>query len=168
MANIKIIAEFFLLSIAWTLTLFSPIASSKLTGNGLIKLLSNVSIGALVITLVISFASGESILSLPLYLKLMALVALVATSLFHEDHKTFLMWAMYTAVVISLGVHIVLFSPIFLSALFLASSTLLLGVITYAMILGHWYLVVPKLSEHPLKRAALITWIILGLKLFSV
>jgi hypothetical protein len=40
------------------------------------------------------------------------------------------------------------------------------------MTLGHWYLVVPKLSEKPLKTAAIITWIILfikiGIMLFSL
>ena len=51
--TIKIIADFFLLSMTWSMVLFSPIASSKLTGVGLIKLLSNVAIGALVISMVI-------------------------------------------------------------------------------------------------------------------
>lgn len=160
MANVKIIAEFFLISIAWTLTLFSPIASSQLTGNGLIKLLSNVSIGSLVIALIINFLS-LNVFTLSLGLKFIALVALVAISLFHRDQKTPLMWLMYALVVLALGFHLVLFSPLILNALFLISSALLLGIILYAMILGHWYLVVPKLSEQPLKIAAIITWIIL-------
>ena len=33
------------------------------------------------------------------------------------------------------------------------------------MLLGHWYLVVPKLSAHPLKVAAIFTWIILLVKI---
>ncbi len=165
MANIKTIAEFFLISIAWTLTLFSPVASSKLTGNGLIKLLTNVSIGALVITLVMHFVSSATLFSLPLYLKLASLVALSAITLFHRDDKSLFMWIMYAVVVSALGMHIVLYSPILLNALFLLSSALMIGVITYAMLLGHWYLVVPKLSEKPLKIAAVITWIILTLKI---
>lgn len=160
MANVKIIAEFFLISIAWTLTLFSPIASSQLTGNGLIKLLSNVSIGSLVIALIINFLS-LNVFTLSLGLKFIALVALVTISLFHRDQKTPLMWLMYALVVLALGFHLVLFSPLILNSLFLFSSALLLGIILYAMILGHWYLVVPKLSEQPLKIAAIITWIIL-------
>ncbi len=165
MGNVKTIAEFFLTSLAWTFTLFSPVASSKLTGNGLIKLLSNLSIGSLAITLIITFMSGGNILSLSLYLKLASLVALVATTLFHRDEKSIFMWAMYAIVVLALGTHIVLFSPVLMNALFLISSALLLGIITYAMVLGHWYLVVPKLSEHPLKIAAVITWIILAVKI---
>jgi hypothetical protein len=165
MGNVKTIAEFFLISLAWTLTLFSPIASSKLTGNGFIKLITNLSIGSLVITLIITFMSGGNILSLPLYLKLASLVALVATTLFHRDDKSIFMWVMYAIVVLALGTHIILFSPVLMNALFLISSALLLGIITYAMVLGHWYLVVPKLSEHPLKIAAVITWIILAVKI---
>lgn len=160
MANVKIIAEFFLISIAWTLTLFSPIASSQLTGNGLIKLLSNVSIGSLVLALIINFLS-LNIFTLSLGLKFIALVALVAISLFHRDQKTPLMWLLYALIVLALGFHLVLFSPLILNSLFLFSSALLLGIILYAMILGHWYLVVPKLSEQPLKAAAIITWMIL-------
>ncbi len=168
MANvigIKGIAEFFLISLAWTYTLFSAVASSRLTGNGFIKLISNLSIGSLIISLIIHFISSSAILSLPLYLKLISLMALVAITLFHRDDKSFFMWVMYAIVVLALGTHLVLFSPQILSSLFLLSSALLLGIITYSMTLGHWYLVVPKLSERPLKIAAIITWIILGLKI---
>jgi len=164
MANVKTIAEFFLLSLAWTMTLFSPIASSKLTGNGFIKLISNISIGSLFIALVINLVSLTQ-LRLDLCLKLSALVALILTTLLHRDDKSILMWLMYAVVVVALGAHIALFSPAPINALFLLSSALLLGIITYAMVLGHWYLVVPKLSERPLKIAAIITWIILGLKI---
>ncbi|MDO9183697.1 MAG: hypothetical protein Q7U04_14885 [Bacteriovorax sp.] len=163
--NIKGIAEFFLISVAWTLTLFSPIASSKLTGNGFIKLLTNVSIGSLVLAMVISFLSQESLWSLPLVLKLTSLSALVATTLFHRDEKSAFMWILYGVIVLSLGLHIVDFSPELFNASFLISSALLLGIILYSMLLGHWYLVVPKLSEFPLKVAAIILWIILGLKI---
>lgn len=166
MANIKTIAEFFLISIAWTLTLFSPIASTRLTGNGLVKLLSNVSIGALVLTLIISFLS-MSVFTLSLGLKLVSLFALVTITLLHRDDKSPLMWLMYALVVFCLGFHLVMFSPLIFNALFLLSSALLLGIILYAMLLGHWYLVVPKLSERPLKIAAVITWIILGPKILS-
>ncbi|MFA6236951.1 MAG: hypothetical protein WC635_06450 [Bacteriovorax sp.] len=162
--DIKGIAEFFLISMAWSLTLFSPVASSRLTGNGLIKLLSNVSIGSLAITLIISFLS-PGVLTLTLGLKFLALAALVATTLLHRDEKSLFMWLLYAIIVISLGILIFLFSPLFLNAVFLFSSALLLGIILYSMLLGHWYLVVPKLSEHPLKIAAIITWIVLGLKI---
>lgn len=165
MADVKTIAEFFLISIAWTLTLFSPIANSRLTGNGFIKLITNVSIGSLVTALIIGFLYNNSLFNFSLYLKLISLSALVAITLFHQDSKSLFMWILYAVIVLALGYHIVLFSPALLNALFLLSSTLLLGIILYSMLLGHWYLVVPKLSEHPLKVAAVILWIILITKI---
>ena len=163
--NIKSIAEFFLISISWTLTLFSPIASSKLTGNGFIKLITNVAIGSLVIALIISFLSQNTPLNYSLFLKLASLSAMVATTLFHRDDKSIFMWILYSIIVLALGQHIVLFFPDLMNALFLLSSALLLGIILYSMLLGHWYLVVPKLSEQPLKIAAIILWIILAFKI---
>jgi hypothetical protein len=163
--SVKTIAEFFLISVAWTLTLFSPIASTKLTGNGLIKLLTNVAIGSLVIAMIIAFLSGQSLGSYPIILKLISLSALVTISLYHRDDKSLFMWGLYSAIVLALGYHIVLFSPVLLNAMFLLSSALLLGIILYSMLLGHWYLVVPKLSEKPLKIAAIILWVILFVKI---
>jgi hypothetical protein len=164
MADVKTIAEFFLVSIAWTLSLFSPIASSRLTGNGFIKLLSNVSIGSLAISLIIAFLSTNPF-SLQLSLKFISLISLVAITKFHRDDKSLFMWIMYFVTVLSLGLHIIIFSPLPLNSVFLISSALLLGIILYSMLLGHWYLVVPKLSEKPLKIAAILTWIVLGLKI---
>ncbi len=51
-----------------------------------------------------------------------------------------------------------------------ASSALVLGAVTLAMMLGHWYLVTPKLSIEPLKRYSamyilLTAWIALELAL---
>ena len=47
----------------------------------------------------------------------------------------------------------------------IASITIFFSVITYSMLLGHWYLVVPKLSARPLMIAAIFTWIILFTKI---
>jgi hypothetical protein len=165
MENVKIIADFFLVSLAWSFILFSPIASSKLTGNGFIKLISNLATGSLVISVIVSLLSHVAVNSPFIYLKVIALISLVLTSLFHRDEKSTLMWVLYAIIVSTLGFDLYLFSPQVSNSLFLISSSLLLGIITYAMVLGHWYLVVPKLSEKPLLVAALITWGILALKI---
>lgn len=47
------------------------------------------------------------------------------------------------------------FQPLWLSAVFV-SSALLLGSALVAMVLGHWYLVVPRLSFAPLRRLNLL------------
>lgn len=164
-SNIQIIAEFFLVSVAWTLTLFSPLASSSLTGNGLIKLLSNVAIGSLVLSLITTFLTDDSFLNFSLHLKLAALSALLSTALFHGEKKSLLMWGLYGIIVVVLGINLVLLTKSAASALFLLSSALLIGIILYSMLLGHWYLVVPKLSERPLKKAAIILWALLAVKI---
>lgn len=164
--SIKLIADFFLLSVAWSLVLFSPIASTKLTGAGLIKLLTNTAIGALVISMVIQGISNAGMMNLVFGLKAICLVSMLLITTLHQDDKSPLMWILYTInslIIAYLLCGLVNFA--FLPALFIVSASLFLGVITYAMILGHWYLVVPKLSTHPLKVAAILTWVILAAKI---
>jgi hypothetical protein len=164
--DIKTLADFFLLSVAWSLVLFSPIASAKLTGNGLIKLLTNTGIGALVVSIIIQVISSGISSPTILSLKAVALVAMILITTFHQDNKSKAMWVLYAvcvAIFFYLITSIVGFAT--LPSAFLLSAGLLLGVITYSMLLGHWYLVVPKLSASPLKVAAVITWIILGVKI---
>lgn len=164
--SIKIIADFFLLSVAWSLVLFSPIASSKLTGAGLIKLLTNTAIGALVVSMVVQGISTEGMMNLTFGLKSMGLLGLIVITTLHEDDKSPLMWVFY-AILSVLFAYLIcgLVAFQFVPVLFIVSASLLLGVITYSMLLGHWYLVVPKLSAHPLKIAAIITWIVLAMKI---
>lgn len=164
--SIKTIADFFLLSVAWSLILFSPIANSKLTGAGFIKLLTNTAIGALVVSMVVQAISPVGMLNLTFGLKLIGLIGFIVITTIHQDDKSILMWALYLILSVLftyLICDLVHFN--LLPSLFLISAGLLLGAITYSMILGHWYLVVPKLSAHPLKIAALITWVILAVKL---
>lgn len=164
--SIKFIADFFLLSVAWSLVLFSPIASSKLTGAGLIKLLTNTAIGSLVISMVIQGISAQGMMNLEFGLKSLALIGLILITTFHQDEKSKFMCAVYTilsvlfAYLIGSLVHFDL-----VPTLFIFSAGLFLGIITYSMLLGHWYLVVPKLSAHPLKVAAIFTWVILLIKI---
>lgn len=163
---IKQLAQFFLLSLSWTLVLFSPIANSKLTGNGFIKLLSNTAIASLVLSIVIQVFTQTQFFSINLALELLCLVALIIMTTFHKDNKSMLMWVLYgiiCSVLLYLILHLVQFQ--IAASLFLVSGSLLLGAITYSMILGHWYLVVPKLSERPLKIAAIVTWIVLFIKI---
>jgi hypothetical protein len=165
MDSIKVIAEFFLISLSLTYTLFSPIASSSLTGNGFIRLISNLSIGALVISLVINFVSGLAFTNTFVILKIVSLISLIVVSLFHKDDRSVFMWLLYGLISILLSYHIFLTAKgDIVHFAFLYGSSLLLGIITYSMTLGHWYLVVPKLSEKPLVKAALITWLVLIVK----
>lgn len=164
--SIKIIADFFLLSVAWSLVLFSPIASTKLTGAGLIKLLTNTAIGSLVLSMVIQGISANGMLNLVFGLKALSLLGLILITTLHQDEKSPLMWIFY-AVTVGLLTYLICNLVAFqlIPTLFIISAGLFLGIITYSMLLGHWYLVVPKLSAHPLKIAAVLTWIILLIKI---
>jgi hypothetical protein len=51
--------------------------------------------------------------------------------------------------------------------MFFFFSSTLLGISNFAMILGHYYLVVPKLSEEPLIYCLFIFWGVLFLRLMS-
>ncbi len=164
--TVKIIADFFLLSVAWSLVLFSIIANSTLTGAGLIKLLTNTAIGSLVISLIISIVSEGFQLNQILSLKIIGLVGLIVVTVFHQDKKSLLMYCLHaflSLVFAFLICALVKFQV--LNSIFLLSAGLFLGIITYSMLLGHWYLVVPKLSARPLKIAAVVMWIILFFKI---
>lgn len=165
MDNVKLIAEFFLISLSLSFTAFSPIANSQLTGNGFIRLISNLSIGASVVALIVNLVSGGSFASLENILKVVTIISLILNSLFHKDVKSLFMWVLYSVIVLALSYHILLIAKFNLTHyIFLMGSSAFIGIITYSMTLGHWYLVVPKLSERPLVIAALVTWFILFIK----
>lgn len=164
--SIKFIADFFLLSMTWALVLFTPIASSKLTGAGLIKLMSNTAIGALVVSMVTEAIGFTGMMSLTFALKTISLIAIILITTFHEDDKSPFMWVLYFISSVTLGYLVCgLVGFDLVKSLFIVSASLFLGIISYSMLLGHWYLVVPKLSATPLKIAAIITWIILITKI---
>jgi len=78
------------------------------------------------------------------------------------------MWLLYivqTITFISLVFHLYLPRPDWL--MFFLYSSLLLSMSNFAMILGHYYLVVPKLSEEPLIYCLYIFWAIFFLKLMA-
>ncbi len=170
LGDVKTLAQFFLVSLALSFNLFSPLANSKLTGHGFMKLISNLAIGALVLTIIIALVgSGFNFTDLNVVIPSASAILFLLVTLFHNDQKSISMWLIYAVINVLLGFLIYqYFAQTNLKNFsFLLSSTLLLGVITYAMVLGHWYLVVPKLSEKPLIKAALITWGILIAKIIA-
>ncbi len=167
MGNVKTIAEFFLVAVSLGLALFSIIANSNLTGHGFIKLISNIGLALLAVLLIITMTS-QSIpnVNLKLSLILTSMVSFLSASINKKEGRTLFTWAIYLLNSISLLWLVLLYSNFgSLGYLFLLSSAGLLGIITYGMILGHWYLVVPKLSERPLLIVSIILWIVLGLKI---
>lgn len=159
------VTESFLLTLAFGVSLFTPIADSRLTGNGFIKLITTVAIVPMLLSTIL-FLRYAGPFSPPAILHYIPMVCMVFVRFLHGDEKTWPMWLLY---VIQNGALVMLFFMTFNhhwpTFLYFMSSMGLLGIITYAMILGHYYLVVPKLTVKPLLIANVILWIVLVAKI---
>lgn len=164
MNDVMIVSEHFLLSLAFSMSLFSIIASSRLTGAGFIKLSTSVAGGSALLALACHLRYGSIQSPQAIYL-CVYLIASTAIYAFHRDGKNIAMWILWLVQVLSGTLAIVVFHNIYTEQIIWAlSSAALLGIVTYAMVLGHWYLVVPKLSEKPLVIATLVLWVIMFFK----
>ena len=167
MGEIKLVAEFFCMSLALGVGIYSPMASTKLTGVGFFNMGQTICLVALVLGLGLHL-SYASIGDPQTIFGLIALVAMAIARALHRDKKTPFMWLLYFVQNIALIILILRMTNGFLDHFFYAlSSSLFLGIITYAMILGHYYLVVPKLSVRPLIKSVVILWSLLFLKFAS-
>jgi len=158
-------AEFFLLSLGLGLGGFSALVNSKETGVGFVKVNNAVCIGVLFLGLSIHFLNGFDFdTSTILYIS--TLITFVSIHILHKDEKTPSMWVLYAIHnVLILGLLLLFFNQSLISFSVFLTSSLFLGIITFAMLLGHWYLVTPKLSERPLKMALVILWGLLAIKI---
>jgi hypothetical protein len=166
LGSIGQVAIFFLLSISFGSTLFSILANSKNTGAGLIRVLSTISATSMIVALITFLTSGESFYQALTLLIIGTIILQIITYFFHRDGKSILMWTIYTlsGVTHTLCAYFLVDQKL-VPFLFYFSSMLYLGVVHYVMILGHWYLVTPKLSNKPLLKGLLIFWPLLLLKL---
>lgn len=166
MEVIKEVSQFFLLVVALGTNLFQFLVNSKMTGAGFIRLLAGVCGGATALSLIISLTMKSSLLlngSISL-----ALISFILTYIFHQDERSSGMWLLFLVQTLALGISgFILLKQQMYPFLFFLSSALLFGIVDYAMILGHYYLVVPKLSEKPLIVSMKLTWIFCILKVVA-
>ena len=152
------LAYFFLISLALGTSLFSWIASPKLTGAGFIRLITGhaaIFLGlAVAIDLAFSLTS-DLVYQAPL------LVLFIVSWRYHPDERPWWTWALYVLQSLLTLVLVYRFNPSFA---FLFSSMVFLGITHYSMLLGHYYLVVPKLTEKPLLVCLRIFWVIFFMK----
>lgn len=157
------LAEFFLLSLAFGVGSFSFLADTRQTGVGFIKLMACVCGVSLLLSTILSltyghWGDGRKILYG------IGLLAYWGIFFFHQEEKKISMWVLFGVHTLALFFAL-LFFPLFGGKLgpllFALSSALLIGVISYAMLMGHWYLVTPKLSAAPLKKCHYFLWSIL-------
>ena len=153
MSFVSSLAGFFCHSLGMGIAAFSVLADSEKTGSGLVKLIFSISLAALLLCLPLT---RDWWYFLPASFCLLI-------RFFHGEKKNAFIWMLYF---LQLGVLLWLTFKVF-GGFFALSSSALLGVVTYAMVLGHWYLVTPRLSEKPLLRAFFLMWGILALKLGS-
>jgi hypothetical protein len=159
----------FLLSLSLGTAAFSWIASPRLTGAGFMRLVTGHGVIFLSLLIGLSWALFGAPHSLWLAFEGISLISLVLQWKMHPDQRTKTMWGLF---ILQLAFTVILFLAFAgkrpAQFTFLFSSALLLGVTHYSMLLGHYYLVVPKLTERPLLICLKIFWIFLiGKLIFS-
>lgn len=158
------VSEFFLLSLALGVGMFTFLIDTNAAGAGVMKLFSSLCAAAAFLASLFQAVAGEP-LSASAISYYVATLSFVLIYLFHKDKKSILMWVLFAIHTLTLIGGIYFFQTTGWTEFFyLLSSSILLGAITFAMTLGHWYLVTPKLSEAPLKWAVIFTWAILAVK----
>jgi hypothetical protein len=166
MSNIQSLTQYFLLAIGLGTYAFSPLVSSRLTGAGFQRLGVSVSLGAVVLAGVVGFFETDNVSLIYTGLYLISSLLFILTSAFLRDEPRFLSRMLYFMQIFVLGtlaLELYLFQEyLFYYFLLTAAFT---GIINYTMILGHYYLVVPKLTERPLVIGTYLIWLFLLVKL---
>jgi hypothetical protein len=164
----QIIVHSFLLSLAFGTQIFSSVVSTRLTGVGFFKLTNSIVLISLV------FALGADIFMLPemdskdILCYSILIISNVLTLAFHRDHKSWIMWGLYILQLCTFTYfifHLFLPTPAWINFFFM--SAMLLGISNFAMLLGHYYLVVPRLSEEPLIYCLWIFWAVIFIRITS-
>jgi hypothetical protein len=164
----QIIAHFFLLSLAFGTQLLSPVVSTKLTGVGFYKLGTSIVLACLVLGIGVDYFMEPGLSPLEFGCYGLLIIGNILGFILHRDEKSLPMWGLYilqVAIFSVLVFHTFEFNPQWI--IFYTLSMALLGISNFSMLLGHYYLVVPKLSEEPLVYCLYIFWTIMFLKLMS-
>jgi hypothetical protein len=164
----QIITHSFLLALAFGTQLLAPVVATRLTGVGFYKLGTSIVLTSLVLVMGVAYFMQPGLDSVSYLCYLILILTNVVTFAFHKDEKNWVMWSLYVIQIctfVLLVFHTYLENPSWI--MFFFFSSLLLGISNFSMILGHYYLVVPKLSEEPLIYCLYIFWIVLFLKLMA-
>jgi hypothetical protein len=166
MSNIQSLTQYFLLALGLGTFAFSPLVSSRLTGAGFQRLVVSVSLGAVVLAGVVGFFETENVSLIYVGLYLISSVLFILFSASLRDEPRFISRVFYFMQLFVLGT-LALELYLFYEHLFyyFLITTALVGIINYTMILGHYYLVVPKLTERPLIIGTYLIWAFLLVKL---
>ena len=181
------VATFFFYILFFGLVFFWPLVSSEETGRGFHGLVANVALGGCLTLMGISIVSWES-LDMQAYIYLaISMLGLILFSLRSRDIKIFelvsfrlgdgdvetqdsdkrdwLDWVIYLMTIMGFlfwGTQAHFYNPTAIA--YILSSMLVMGVTIFMMALGHYYLVVPKLTQRPLVMGSILLWIFLMIK----
>lgn len=165
MDQIKYTIHFFLTALGIGTYLFSPIVSTKLTGVGFLKLVLNILIGTLTLSFIIGYFITPFFVTYSYVFYALAILLAIVIIKKHEDipsKKMIYNRVALSAILLALSYT---FHQSLLSFGYFLITMLFLGICNYTMILGHYYLVVPKLTEKPLLISLKIFWILFIIKL---
>ncbi len=157
----------FLIYIGLGLVFFFPAVSLKETGVGFGKLILSVCFGSILTAVLIWTISSLEVPSFSLLSVLGGASFLIVLNYFLLD-KTQEPRGINTIIFIIFGflslLAVIFYKQLSVESLFIFLSFLFVGCTTFAMLLGHYYLVVPKLSERPLIILHYLLWGIMGAK----
>lgn len=158
------VAFLLLFSLAMGTQLYSPLVSTKLTGPGFYRLGAGIVLGSLLCSFGLDYFMLPSLNGAELSCYLFLIISNIVTYAFHRDEKSPLMWTLYILQLVAFSVLAYLSFGLTSALVMFISTMLFFGISNFAMILGHYYLVVPKLSEKPLIVCLYFYWATLLLK----
>jgi hypothetical protein len=162
----QVIAFTFMLAFAFGTQILSAVVNTRLTGVGFFKLGTSLVLGSLTFALGLDYYMQPGISPLEWGCYVFLLTSSLIAYLMHRDQKSILMWVIYALQVLAFVV--LTFSTFHYQQnwiIFFLLTMGLLGISNFSMILGHYYLVVPKLSEEPLIYCLNILWTVIFLKI---
>lgn len=143
---------FFFMSLMLAFGSCTVVFDTRATGSGLFRLMSSIGLVASVLLTGLLFLSPLKVSAAHLILLGGFSVSTLIAMLTHGEQKNFLQWLLFCVQnIFGLVLFYTLMPKDIFAVVHLFSSAMVLGVITFAMTLGHWYLVTPKLSERPLQ-----------------
>lgn len=163
MEVIKQVVQFFLLSLSLGLVGCRPFTSLQQTGLGFQKLVDAVALASFIL---FSFLFVLSFANLKIIFVILVLALLFSTTFFikKENQKSLNYIGYAKIILLSMVAFLFTHTNLVLWSFFIITSCLV-GIVVYSMLLGHYYLVVPKLSEKILLKVVKVFFFILILKI---
>lgn len=164
MDTVKYTLHFFFLALGMGTYLFYPLVDTKLTGAGFLRLVLTILISGLTLSFCVGFFIDPffNLNSYILYASSITLALIIYRT--HQDEATKLLKINKILLSITLLVLSYTFHRSFESFGYFLLTMTFIGICHYTMILGHYYLVVPKLTEKPLLVSLKILWVLILFK----